>query len=52
MHRRASASSAIRRPAAIVDLREREPAGPRRGCHPGVADGSRAYDAMKSPKKD
>jgi hypothetical protein len=27
MHRRASASSAIRRPAAIVDLRGREPAG-------------------------
>jgi exonuclease III len=40
MHRRASASSAIRRPADIVDLRGREPAGSRRGCHPGVADGS------------
>jgi len=37
---RPSASSAIRRPAAIVDLRGREPAGSRRGCHPGVADGS------------
>jgi hypothetical protein len=31
----------IFRPAAIADLREREPAGSRRGCHPGVADGSR-----------
>ena len=40
--RRASSPSLIFRPAAMIDLPVREPAGSRRGCHPGVADGSSA----------